>query len=244
MSKKKIIGLIPARWGSTRFPGKPLALINGKTMISHVYERCSLCKDLDQTFVVTDNDEIISECESNNMNSILIKEECNTGTDRIALASKDLEADIFVNIQGDEPLIDPEGISKVIQSLVKEDDNVVASNAYTLIKEPYKVVDSDVVKVAFDKNEHAMFFSRSPIPNPKASNTIFYQQLGLYAFKKESLEKFSSLRQGLLEMSEGVEMFRFIENGFNLKMVKVEDVGLSVDSPKDIKTIEDFLKNQ
>ena len=241
MKTGKSIGLIPSRWGSTRFPGKPLALIAGKTMVRRVYERCTLCKDLDEVYVVTDSNKIMQECELNNMNVLFIDEECNTGTDRIALAAADLEADIFVNVQGDEPLIDPKAITSVI-TVLRNDPDTKASNAFTLIEKPYKVVDSDVVKVVFDEDDFAMYFSRSPIPNPKSNNSNFYQQLGLYAFRKDALEEFLKLDQGPLEKSEGVEMLRFIEKGYKLKMVEVNDIGLSVDSPKDLISIEEYLK--
>ena len=124
------------------------------------------------------------------------------------------------------------------------DDSVEISNAFTKITEPYKVTDKDVVKVVFDKNLNALFYSRNAIPYPKDSNNIFFQQLGLYAFRKNALKKFLSLKPGKLELVEGVEMLRFVENGIKVKMVEVKDDGLSVDTPKDISFIENFLKKK
>ncbi len=244
MKKKlNIIGLIPARWGSTRFVGKPLAEISGKSMIRRVYEQAKKSKLLNRVIVVTDDERIKEECLSHSMECILKKIKCHTGTDRIADAIEYLNADIYVNIQGDEPLIDPKSIDKVIKELTKS-KNIATSNAYTEIKESYKVIDSDVVKVIFNKKFEAVYYSRSPIPYPKTSNHIFFQQLGLYAFKKNALKKFKSLKPGKLEISEGIEMLRFLENELIVKMVKVDDIGLSVDAPKDIKFIENFLKKE
>jgi len=238
----KIIGLIPARWGSTRFVGKPLANILGKSMIRRVYEQAQKSKILNEVIVVTDDERIRDECLSHSMKCILKKNKCHTGTDRIAYVLEDIDADIYVNIQGDEPLIDPKSIDAVVKTVMKS-SKVFTSNAYTEIKESYKVIDSDVVKVIFNAKSDAIYFSRSPIPFPKNSNNSFFQQLGLYAFRKKSLENFKKLSPGKLELSESVEMLRFLENGFPVKMVKVKDTGLSVDAPKDIQFIEKFLKN-
>ena len=237
---KKIIGLIPSRWGSVRFPGKPLAKISGKTMIERVYNRAMKAEILDELFVVTDDERIESECKKKSLRCILQKIDCHSGTDRIAQASKKLNADIFVNIQGDEPLIEPDAINSVAKCLI-ENDNCFVSNACTKVLEPFKAIDSDVVKVVVDLEENALFYSRSPIPYPKSSNYFFHQQLGLYAFKKNYLQAFLNLPPTPLELVEGVEMLRFLENGHKVRMVKVKDSGFSVDSPKDISYIEQKL---
>ena len=212
------IGLIPARWNSTRFTGKPLANISGKSMIRRVYDQTLKSKLLNKVIVLTDDERIQKECLKYSMEVEMIKEECHSGTDRVAIASKNLNADLYVNIQGDEPLINPDSIDEVLKKLIN-DDSVEISNAFTKITEPYKVTDKDVVKVVF-------------------------QQLGLYAFRKNALKKFLSLKPGKLELVEGVEMLRFVENGIKVKMVEVKDDGLSVDTPKDISFIENFLKKK
>ena len=237
---KKNIGLIPARWGSVRFPGKPLAEIAGKTMIERVYLRASKAKLLNDLFVVTDDERIEYECKKKSLKCIMQKFDCHSGTDRIAYASKGLNGNIFVNIQGDEPLIEPKAIDLVIKTLTSS-NNCSVTNACTEILDPFKVIDSDVVKVTMDLNDDALFFSRSPIPYPKKSNHLFFQQLGLYAFTKESLMAFGNLDPSPIELVEGIEMLRFIENGIAVRMVKVSDSGFSVDSPKDISFIEDNL---
>ena len=228
-SKINTVGLIPARWGSTRFEGKPLAMICGQTMIQRVYDRALMSKRLDEVYVVTDDDRIENYCNENNLNSIRINENVKTGTDRIALTLDTLDADIYVNIQGDEPLINPDAIDKLIESYTLGS----VSNAYVKIEQDYKSSDINVVKVAFNKDNYATHFSRLPIAP--------YQQMGLYAFSRDMLSMFSTLTRGEFEQRESVEMFRYVENGYKVKMVEVNDVGLSVDSPNDIKLVEEHL---
>ena len=160
------------------------------------------------------------------MRCIVVEDECATGTDRCAKALDLIDGKIFVNIQGDEPLINPEAIDKLILSFSPHG----ISNAYVKIDQDYKTIDKNVVKVAFDKYKHATHFSRLPISE--------YQQLGLYAFSRDMLEVFSTLPRGEFEQQENVEMFRYVENGFKLKMVEVDDDGLSVDTPNDLKLVE------
>lgn len=220
------VGLIPARWGSTRFEGKPLVDISGIPMIKRVYDRACMAKYLDTVVVLTDDERISSYCSKQEMRCIVVEDECATGTDRCAKALDLIDGKIFVNIQGDEPLINPEAIDKLILSFSPHG----ISNAYVKIDQDYKTIDKNVVKVAFDKYKHATHFSRLPISE--------YQQLGLYAFSRDMLEVFPTLPRGEFEQQENVEMFRYVENGFKLKMVEVDDDGLSVDTPNDLKLVE------
>ena len=231
-SKINTVGLIPARWASTRFEGKPLAMICGQTMIQRVYDRALMSKRLDEVYVVTDDDRIENYCNDNDLNVIRIDNVVPTGTDRIALTLDTLDADIYVNIQGDEPLIDPDAIDKLIESYTLGS----VSNAYVKIEQDYKNSDINVVKVSFNKDNYATHFSRLPI-SP-------YQQMGLYAFSRDMLSMFSTLTRGEFEKRENVEMFRYIENGHKVKMVKVNDIGLSVDTPNDIKLVEEYLNGR
>jgi len=228
-SKINTVGLIPARWGSIRFEGKPLAMINGQTMIQRVYDRATLSKRLNKIYVVTDDNRIENYCNGNDLNVIRIDNDVPTGTDRIALTLDTLDADIYVNIQGDEPLIDPDAIDKLIESYTLGS----VSNAYVKIEQDYKNSDINVVKVAFNKDNYATHFSRLPI-SP-------YQQMGLYAFDRDMLSMFLTLTRGEFEKRENVEMFRYVENGHKVKMVEVNDIGLSVDTPDDIKLVEEYL---
>ena len=237
-SKFNRVGLIPARWGSSRFEGKPLAIICGESMIKRTYDRASASKKLDKVYVVTDDNRIEYHCELFNIPVIRVDDDCATGTDRCAIASEQIDADIYVNIQGDEPLIDPEAIDRLCDYF---NPTLGVANAYVTIKEPYMVMDNDVVKVVFDSHHCAMYYSRLGIPFPRGEDVRVHQQLGLYAFTKERLQEFSTLPMQTLERAESVEMLRFLEHGYKVLMVHVDDDGLSVDTPKDIKLVEEVI---
>lgn len=202
-------------------------MIAGKTMIQRVWDRCKLASTLDELYILTDNDKIEEHCINNGMRVIRVDDDVHTGTDRCEIASKLLLADIFVNIQGDEPLIDPNSIDALVDNFNYE---IGVVNAYCDITEDYKIKDENVVKVALDKESNAMYYSRTGISD--------YQQLGLYAFTTDKLSLFANTEVGECEKRERVEMFRFIENGNAVKMVKVDDCGISVDTPNDIKLVE------
>ena len=227
-----VVGLIPARWGSTRFVGKPLVDISGIPMIKIVYDRACMSKELDTVVVLTDDSRISNYCSKHEMRCIVIEDECSTGTDRCSKALSLLDGDIFVNIQGDEPLINPEAIDKMITDFDDETDIV---NAYVRVDQEYKLTDPNVVKVVMDKDNHALYYSRLPISR--------YQQLGLYAYKRGMLDVFPHMDRHENEIEENVEMLRYLENGFNIKMIEVEDEGLSVDTPDDLKLVELKIKS-
>ena len=223
------VGLIPARWTSSRFDGKPLALIDGVPMIKRTYDQVAKCKQLDTIVVLTDDERINDYCSKNEMRCIMIVEDVRSGTDRCAKALELLDGNVFVNIQGDEPLINPDAIDSLIES-----HNYGVSNAYVDIEDDYKLNDKNVVKVAVGKN-YALHYSRLPISDK--------QQLGLYAFDRSMLEMFPNLPVGENEKSESVEMLRYVENGFRVRMTKVKDEGLSVDTIEDLKRVEEYMKN-
>lgn len=238
------VGLIPARWQSTRFEGKPLALINGVPMIQRVYDRATQCKELDTVVVLTDDKRINDYCVNNEIRCIVIEEECETGTDRCAKALDLIDGDIFVNIQGDEPLIDPNAIDELIRNHDKE---IGVSNAYVILDEEdlwHKLHDNNVVKCVLDMNDNAMYYSRYGIPYDKGAEPCFYQQLGLYVFNRETLEQFANMAIGPVEKSEGIEMLRFLENSWTVNMVQVQDEGLSVDTQRDLRKVENYLNAQ
>ena len=238
------VGLIPARWHSTRFEGKPLALINGVPMIQRVYDRATQCKELDTVVVLTDDKRINDYCVSNEIRCIIIEEECETGTDRCAKALELLDGDIFVNIQGDEPLIEPDAIDTLIRNHNKE---IGVSNAYVVLDRDelwHKLHDQNVVKCVIDMYDNAMYYSRFGIPYDKGEEPCFFQQLGLYVFNRETLEQFAHMPIGPVEKAEGIEMIRFLENSWTVNMVEVQDEGLSVDTQKDLKRVENYLDAQ
>lgn len=228
------VGLIPARWTSSRFDGKPLALIDGVPMIKRTYDQVAKCKQLDTIVVLTDDERINDYCSKNEMRCIMIVEDVRSGTDRCAKALELLDGNVFVNIQGDEPLINPDAIDSLI-----ENHTGGVSNAYVDIDDDYKLHDKNVVKVAIGTPQllktYALHYSRLPISNK--------QQLGLYAFDRDMLEMFPNLPVGENEKSESVEMLRYVENGLKVRMTKVEDEGLSVDTIEDLRRVEEYIKN-
>ena len=232
---QKVIGLIPARWESSRFPGKPLAEINGIPMIKRVYEQCLMSKKLYSVIVVTDNVDIHQYCRDNFMEVVMVDDDVDTGTDRIALAVRNMHgvrySDIFINIQGDEPLINPEAIDKMIDTF---DHEIGVSVAYREMTDYSNMNNRNVTKVVINDQGHAMFFSRHPISK--------LQSLGLFAFNASTLKGFYRRKVVEEDTTESIEMRRFLQRGGLVKMVKVEDEGLAVDVPEDIKKVEDFLK--
>lgn len=247
----KITGLIPARWQSSRFEGKPLEPINGIPMIQRVYNQCTLAEYLNIVLILTDDERIERFCKLNGMPCLMINDHCQTGTDRCAKAVESLEGDFFVNIQGDEPVIEPSSIDSLVENFlnkiykkrISSSDEIHLGNAYTEIKDYEKLNDKNVVKVVFDKNEKALFFSRLPLPHSQGNSGQSFQQLGLYIYSRQALKVFSDLPRLALERSEGVELLRFLENGYSVQMSKVNDVGLSVDVPEDIGLVEEYLNS-
>jgi len=238
----KVIGVIPCRYGSTRFPGKPLADINGKPMMWHVYQRCIESKVLDEIYIATEDDRIKSAAELLNMNVVMTSDNHETGTDRVAEVATKIDSDFYVNIQGDEPLLEPDAIVKVVNALVNCDDSMVmASNAYAEINDPSDVIDTNVVKVIMSEHNNALAYSRQAIPYPKSGKATYYKQLGLYAFRKSGLQLFSEHKPGSIELVEGVEMYRLVEYDYHVRMVETNDDSVSVDTTDDLKRVNELM---
>lgn len=241
----KVIGVIPCRYKSSRFPGKPIALICGKPMVWHVWNQVRKTEYIDRLIVATDDNRIYDVCHQYGIESTMTADNHKTGTDRVAEVASRIDGDVFVNIQGDEPLIDPYGIDRIILEIVKNDKEDIV-NAFSAITDMGDLVNGNVVKVITSIDDYALAYSRSPIPYPKElSNPIYRRQIGLYAIKRDVILKFSSLSRGYLELSEGVEMFRYLENGYKIKMVEISDNGsIPVDIADDILRVESVLKNR
>ena len=241
----KIVAFIPARYESTRFPGKPLALIAGKPMIQHVYRRSEECPDLDQVYVATDDSRIF-ECVSGfGGKAIMTDKNHLSGTDRIAEAVKNInlqKKDIVVNIQGDQPVFHPSIISDLIGPL-KESQNINMTTLIKKIKDDRDLHNPNHVKVVIDNNGYALYFSRFPIPfcRDKKFDAIHYKHLGLYAYRKDFLLLFTELRHGILEESEKLEQLRVLEHGFKIKTVETTFDSIEVDTPGDIDIVEKNL---
>lgn len=235
MDKKNILAVIPARMNSSRFPGKPLADLLGKPMIIWVCEAAQKASMVDGVVVATDTEEIAEVCAKRHFDVVMTCKDHKTGTDRVAEVAKKRKANIYVNIQGDEPLIEPETIDKAVSQLIEARDFEVV-NLCAKIENPEDLVDATVPKVAVGPERRAIFFSRSPIPYPKNPNLItFYRQVCVYVFTKNALQIFSKLKQGPLETAEEIELLRFLENGIPIKMTEVKTRSFGIDTPSDLK---------
>jgi len=231
----KKIGVIPCRYNSSRFPGKPLALISGKPMMWHVYQRALESGVLDEVYIATDDERIVKASDKLKLNSIITSSQHKTGTDRVTEVANKVQADYYVNIQGDEPFIEPNAIRLVTQAIVDCSDPLIqATNAYTLMQNTSDVIDTNTVKVIMDFNKRALAYSRQPIPYPKENIATYYKQLGLYAFKRSGLQVFDEKVSADLEKTEGVEMYRLLEHGHAIQMVRTNDASISVDTPSDL----------
>lgn len=235
----KIIGLIPARMASSRFPGKPLVDIGGLPMIVHVMKRAALCRDLSDIFVATDSAEIAEVVGSYGGKAIMTSPQHQTGTDRIAEAAKNIDYDLAVNIQGDEALLDPAHISSLISAMQRDPGAKFA----TLICKARHWGDITDCKVVFDTNNNILYMSRADIPSPaRVKAETLYKLYCIVAFRKPYLEKFASWPQTPLERIEYIEYLRIVENGYPFKAVPVDDYKISVDTPKDLETVSAMMK--
>jgi len=239
----KTIGVIPARWASTRFEGKVLADINGKPMIQHVWERAKESECLDDLIIAYDDERIAKVAEQFKAKAVLTSVDHTSGTDRIIEVIEPLDGDIIVNIQGDEPLI----CSTIIDSLVKiliDDPSCSMGTVIKVIEKKGELKDPNVVKVAIDGEMNALYFSRSPIPYNRAKNgeTIYYKHLGIYAYQKEFLLSYKNMPKSNLEIAEQLEQLRALEYGYKIKTVITDIDTVGVDTPEDLKQAELLLK--
>lgn len=240
----KTVAIIPCRFQSSRFEGKPLALIGTKPMMWHVYNQALKASSIDKVYIATDDIRISTVCDELSLNWIMTSNQNATGTDRVAECSIQLEADVFVNIQGDEPFILPESIDAVVNSLINSKvSNLAASNGYSILTHGEKVNDENVVKVILSSSNLALAYSRQSIPASFRQPIQRFRQLGLYAFYRDSLEFFSSTKQGPIELAESVEMYRFVENDRRVLMVNVADSGIAVDTPADLFEARNFYSH-
>ena len=215
----KIIGVIPARYKSSRFPGKPLVDICGKPMIWWVYQQAKKVPEFDEVYVATDDDRIEAACKEHDMKVIMTSDKHETGSDRVAEVATKVEGDLFVNIQGDEPVINPEMIQEVI-SIFFEDETVTFGSLKKEITDPDEIKATSTVKVVTDQKGDAMYFSRSVIPSNVKDGKLarVFRHVGIYAYKRDFLEEFSKMSQTELELGDGFEPLRAMERGFNMRL--------------------------
>lgn len=240
-TKKKIIAVLPARFQSSRFPGKPLAPILGKPMIQWVYERVSNAIELEDVYVATD-DERIFNCVKSFGGKVLMTEECNCGTDRVYQAVKDLSCDIIINVQGDEPTIDYREVSELIRAF--DDNAVYMATLKKKIDSCDEIDDPNIVKVITDANNDALYFSRSRLPFDGRSDekVPYFRHVGIYGYTKEFLKKYVSLQTSEHEKIEKLEQLRVLDNGYKIRVVETEFENIGVDTVADIKKAEKALR--
>ena len=240
----KVLGIIPARFASTRFSGKPLAELCGKPMIWWVYNQVKKVKEIDEVYVATDDSRIAEVCGTNSMKYIMTRNDHCTSTERVYEVAQKIEADLYLVINGDEPLIDPEIIKAIIPTTEISKDFYV-SNLMTEIKNPVEVVDFTNIKVVTDDNSNALYFSRSPIPYPKSSASYkYYKHVGVLIYDINALKFFATTSKGYNEKIEDVNELRFVEHGKKIKMVEVEAHSLSVDTPKDLEYVRAVIQEK
>lgn len=241
----KSVALIPARLGATRFPAKLLAPLKGKTVIRRTYESVINTGLFDDVVLVTDSDEIMSEVRSFGGNAVKSRREYESGTDRIAEVAAGMDADVFVNVQGDEPFVQKAPLKQVLDLFTGPDGHSVQVGSLVQeLTDPALVNDPNYVKVTLSLNNDALFFSRSVIPYPRNTETkiLYYEHIGVYAFRKDALMKFTNWPMTPLESAEKVECLRFLEHGIPIRMAVTKYMGVEIDAPADIKRAEELMK--
>jgi 3-deoxy-manno-octulosonate cytidylyltransferase (CMP-KDO synthetase) len=245
MSSAKVVVVIPARYGSTRMPGKPLVSLAGKPMIQRVYERAKLAKRVDRVIVATDDERIVAAVSGFGGEARMTRGDHRTGTERVAEVAADEEGEVFVNVQGDEPLLDPGAVDTAVAALLEEPMASVSTVA-TPIKTRGDIMDPNVVKTVLDFDGNALYFSRAPIPwvrdTASKIQVRFLKHLGLYVFQREALLEYPTLPQGELEKIEQLEQLRWMENGWKIRVAEVEHDAVSVDVPEDVARVEKLLQ--
>jgi len=239
-----VLGVIPARWGSTRFPGKPLHPIAGKPLVQHVWDRCTQCERLDLLTVATDDDRIADTVREFGGRATLTRPDHPSGTDRAAeVAEQFPEATHVLNVQGDEPLIDPTLIDRLAGELADNPDLPMITAANPRPPEDAHLDDPDVVKVVLDAAGDALYFSRSLIPHPRTApeGLRYYRHKGIYGFRRDFLFRFVTWSPSLLERAEGLEQLRALENGARIRVILTDDDSPGVDTPEQAAILEEFL---
>jgi 3-deoxy-manno-octulosonate cytidylyltransferase (CMP-KDO synthetase) len=237
----KKIAMLPARYAATRFPGKLMQLLGDKTVIRHTYEATVATGLFDDVLVVTDSDIIFSEITAAGGKAVMSQYEHESGSDRIAEAATDIDVDIIVNVQGDTPFVKKEPLKKLLDQFA--DPAVQVASLMQVITSRDDIVDPNFVKVTVDKNMNSLFFSRSPIPYPRDKNipAVYYEHIGVYAFRKQALLNFTQWPVSILEATEKIECLRYLENGVPLRMVVVDYMGVEIDTPEDLERASKLL---
>ena len=240
----KICAFIPARYAATRFPAKLMQPLGDKTVIRHTYDNTVATGLFLDVFVVTDSTIIFDEITNHGGKAIMSIRSHESGSDRIAEAIADLDIDVVVNVQGDEPFVKKEPLQKLLEVFKDSTQNVRVASLMQALTSQQNIEDPNYVKVAIDKNNNALFFSRSVIPYPRSIETAitYYEHIGVYAFKKEALLAFTNWEMTPLEAAEKIECLRYLENGVPIKMVTTNYMGVEIDTPEDLEKAAKLLQ--
>jgi 3-deoxy-D-manno-octulosonate cytidylyltransferase len=237
-----VVGIIPARYASVRFPGKPLALLAGKPMVVHVLEGARAARRLDRVLVATDDERIADAVRRAGGEALATSAQAASGTDRLAEAARAIGADVYVNIQGDEPMMSGENMDRVVETLLASPERRLATLAIGLPAR--EAADPNVVKVVAASDGRALYFSRSPIPYFRAGEPAYRKHLGLYAYRAEALEAVSKLPPSPLERAESLEQLRWLEAGYAIWVGEAATDSIGIDTPEDLVRAENLLKRE
>lgn len=244
MSKPNAVGIIPARYDATRFPGKPLFPILGKPLVQHVYERVNAAKNISATIVATDDERIFQTVQAFGGRVVMTKKDHPTGTDRLAEVARGLDCDLVVNVQGDEPLMSPELVDRSVAHFGAIPDFKMGS-AMTRITVEQDISNPNVVKIVAGQNGQALYFTRFPVPYRRRNTDVpCYQHIGFYVYKRDFLLEFAAMPPTPLEITESLEQLRALENGIRIDMIETDYQGIGVDAPEDVARIEWELKQR
>lgn len=243
----QIVAVIPARYESSRFPGKPLASIAGRPMIQHVFERVRLCQTISRVVVATDDERIVKAVEAFGGEALITRHEHRCGTERVAEVAMHIAAGIYVNVQGDEPLIDPDAVDAAVEALAS-DAEVNLSTLSVAIVRPAEIMDPNVVKVVNDFQGDALYFSRAPIPwvreESERVSAQHWKHIGVYVYRHDALLDYPTLPPGDLERLEQLEQLRWLENGYHIRVVESTYDAVSVDLPADVARVEGLIRER
>lgn len=241
----KVLAVIPARYASTRFPGKVIAPLAGKPLVAHTYERTLRASLVSEVLVATDDEQVAAALKPHGVAVVMTRADHPSGTDRIAEVAAGCDADIIVNVQGDEPLIDPKTIDKAIEPLL-EDPAIPMATARRLIEDPEAMQDPNVVKVVCDARGRALYFSRCSIPYIREPDgglpTCYWQHIGLYVYRRDFLMDYAGWPQTPIEKLEKLEQLRVLENGYPIAVVETEYESIGVDTPTDLERVRELVE--
>ena len=244
---RKVLTVIPARFASTRFPGKIIAPLAGKPLVLHTYERALKARLVSDVVIATDAEEVVQALRPFGVNIVMTRSDHPSGTDRIAEVAANTDADIIVNVQGDEPLIDPDTIDATIRPLLDE-PGVSMATVRHLLTDPAQIADPNIVKVIVDASGHAIYFSRTPIPyireeaDRAANPACYWQHIGLYVYRRDFLLQYARMPQSPLERLEKLEQLRAIEGGHTIAVVDTQHPCVGVDTPEDLELVRSMLE--